>query len=299
MSRYTFRSFSFTLACALLSILTAPVFADWNTGDPVKMHYPQLPDLSSNGMDVLAGLAFQGVGPGSPAVKFLADDFQCTATGPISDVHIWGSWLHDMMPPEPMHGTFILAIYSDIPAGTVAPWSMPGELLWQQQFKPGQYTTRLYDNAPEQFFDPNINQIIGTDTQVWQYNFYIDEALALVQEAGNIYWLAVANVDPNGDGIIDSHDLLDAQTGINRFGWKTSGSPHFNDDATFLDVGNVFGLPVDAIMPPQTMPGISQWEDLRSPLTGESLDLAFVITPEPTSLALLALGGVMLRRRRG
>ena len=30
--------------------------ADWNPGDPYKMHYPQLPDLNSTGMDVLARL---------------------------------------------------------------------------------------------------------------------------------------------------------------------------------------------------------------------------------------------------
>ncbi len=296
MSRFTLRNFSLAIACALLAMAAIPASADWNTGDPFKMHQPQLPDLSPDGMDVLASLAYQGVGPGSPAVKFLADDFQCTATGPVTGVHIWGSWLQDVMPPDPMHGTFILAIYSDIPAGTVAPWSMPGELLWQQQFRPGDYSARLYDNASEQFFDPNINQIIGTDTQVWQYNFYIDEALALIQEEGNIYWLAVANVDPNNDGVINTQDLLDAQAGNNRFGWKTS-MDHFNDDAAFIDVGNVFGLPVDLIPLPETMPGISEWEELRRPLSGESLDLAFVITPEPASLALLILGGALLRRR--
>ncbi|MCC6679571.1 MAG: hypothetical protein IT445_01600 [Phycisphaeraceae bacterium] len=270
--------------------------ADWNPGDPFKMHYPQLPDLGPTGMDVLASLAFQGIGPGSPDVKYLADDFQCTQTGPITDVHIWGSWLQDQMPPVPMHGTFILAIYSDIPAGTIAPWSMPGELLWRQQFKPGEYSARLYDNASEQFFDPNIHQIIGTDTQVWQYNFYIDEALALTQQAGNIYWLAVANVDPNNDGIINTQDLLEAQEGINRFGWKTS-IDHFNDDAAFIDVGPVMGMPVDLIPLPETIPGASQWEELRNPFTGQSLDLAFVITPEPASLALLILGSAVLLRR--
>lgn len=39
-------------------------------------------------------------------------------------------------------------------------------------------------------------------------------------------------------------------------------------------------------------------QPLTDPLTGTSLDLAFVITPEPLSLALLAAGGLALLRRR-
>jgi len=46
-----------------------------------------------------------------------------------------------------------------------------------------------------------------------------------------------------------------------------------------------------------------RWIELRDPITGESLDMAFVITPEPATLALLALGGLgvlgrVVRRRR-
>ncbi|MCJ7578787.1 MAG: hypothetical protein MUO91_10085, partial [candidate division Zixibacteria bacterium] len=44
-----------------------------------KMHFPQLPDLE--GWDVYA------VYP-----KTLADDWKCSATGPVTDIHFWGSW---------------------------------------------------------------------------------------------------------------------------------------------------------------------------------------------------------------
>jgi len=42
------------------------------------------------------------------------------------------------------------------------------------------------------------------------------------------------------------------------------------------------------------------WYPIEHPITGESLDLAFVITPEPGTMSLLVLGGiaVLLRRRR-
>lgn len=281
---------------ATMFLVVSPIQADWDPGDPFKMHYPQLPDLTPEGMDVLAGLALEPMP--APALKVLADDFLCTATGAITDVHIWGSWLQDAFPPAPDHGTFVLGIYDDIPAGAAAPWSMPGNLLWQKTFRPGEYQAREYAFGQELFYDPNIGQIIGQDNVAWQYNFLIDESQALVQEEGKIYWLAVANVDPNNDGIVDLSDLGNAQMGTHRFGWKTS-QDHFNDDAVYIDVGNIFGLPTGGVQLP---PGVTFWEELRypsnHPFAGESIDLAFVITPEPASVVLTILGALAVLRRR-
>ncbi|MFA7237845.1 MAG: PEP-CTERM sorting domain-containing protein, partial [Phycisphaeraceae bacterium] len=73
-------------------------------------------------------------------------------------------------------------------------------------------------------------------------------------------------------------------------GWKTADmtlypSPytgnHYQDDAVFYNG--------------------TTWQELFDPRfpTGQvSLDLAFVITPEPTSIALLTIGGLALLRRR-
>jgi PEP-CTERM motif len=288
-------------AVLAVAFIVAPVSADWDPGDDHKMHWPQLPDLTPEGMDVLAGLAFDPLP--QPALKVLADDFRCEETGLITDIHIWGSWLNDEFPLPPNHGTFVLGIYDDIPAvaGTNI-HSRPGELLWDMQFRPGEYIARDYAIAPENFYDPNIDQIIGIDTAVWQYNFFIDEPLALQQEEGKIYWLAVTNVDPNGDGIVDTQDLVAALAGINRFGWKTS-QDNFNDDAVFIDLPDAFGLPVDAITPPQGELAVGlPWQELRYPLghpfETQSIDLAFVITPEPATLALLTLGTLAVLRRR-
>lgn len=283
----------FTTSVAVISVALAVTVAsaDWNPGDDYKMHYPQLPDLTSNGMDVLASLAVEP----TTSIKFLADDFLCTESGPITDIHIWGSWLNDLFPMPPAQGTFVLALYSDIPANVGGvPYSQPGDLLWTMKFQPGDYVARQYDIAQERFYDPNINQQIGFDTVVWQYNFYIDEPLALRQEEGKIYWLAIANVDPNNDGIIDTMDLSNVLAGNNRFGWKTTQN-HWNDDAVFVDVDPVFGLPADAVLPPS--PGIL-WRELINPFTGESMDLSFVITPEPATLGLMTLGVLAVLRRR-
>ena len=50
--------------------------------------YIQMPD-TQNGMDVLSGYNW------SKLKVVLADDFVCTNTGPVSDIHLWCSWLND------------------------------------------------------------------------------------------------------------------------------------------------------------------------------------------------------------
>jgi len=254
----------------------APVAkADWNPGDPYKMHYPQLPDLSPNGLDVLATFGGYFFNPAQGAYvplgnKVLADDFLCTQSGPITDIHIWGSWLYNARDPN---AKFHLSIHADNPVGTGGlNYSTPGQTLWAMDLTPAHQ--RLYANAPENFFDPNTSTILGPDTEVWQYNFYIDPVVAWSQQVGTIYWL-------------DVQYLPSAPFTTNLFGWKTS-IEHFQDDA-------VFG---DNILPGEDP---SSWSELLYP-TGQSRDLAFVITtPEPSSFALIGLGAAALlifRRRR-
>ena len=57
--------------------------------------WEQLPDLSPTGMDVDA--TWHPETPEPPPL-ILADDFLCTETGFITDIHIWGSWINDFYP---------------------------------------------------------------------------------------------------------------------------------------------------------------------------------------------------------
>jgi len=82
--------------------LTYEEDCNWEPGDPHKMHYPQLPDTT--GWDVNATW---------PVV--LADDWRCTETGWIKDVHFWGSWRDGI---QGYIQQFSLSIHEDIPAGT-------------------------------------------------------------------------------------------------------------------------------------------------------------------------------------
>ena len=275
-------------AVVVVAVLAAPVLADWDTGDPHKMHYPQMPD-EQYGVDVMAGPYYD---PGTQETMgfFLADDFQCAQSGPITDIHIWtaapADWIN-------------LAIYADIPAAqSPTGYSTPGDLLWQTVMAPT--SQRLWSQVDEEFIDPRTGDILRTNADIWQLNFLLDETDAFDQTTDEIYWLGVGqSFDVDGNGEIDILDLSTWAAGTD-FGWKSSAD-HWNDDAVYT-----------LLEPPLIGPfsggsggvgvGSGGWEEMLYPSWHEyadlSLDLAFVITPEPATLSLLALGGFALIRRR-
>lgn len=277
-----------TFVGLVLCLAAGSGWADWEPWQTHKMHWPQFPDLTPTGLDVDA----TGDVPYTP--NHLADDFLCTATGPITDIHIWGSFLNDRPPegpdgqPDPGGMVFRLSIHADFPDpdGPGPEYSRPlmDPPPWQMEFAPGDpnYRVRLWaDGLDERYWNPTDPALpLEPDTVCWQFNFFIDEAEAFRQKEGEIYWLDVQAWDPQG---------------LARWGWKTTNpieTEHFNDDAVFWDPS----LPPDQLL--------GQWNELRYPLghpfEGQSIDLAFVITPEPTTWVLIGLGTAALafRRRR-
>jgi hypothetical protein len=236
----------------VLLVLAAPVLADWNEGDPYKMHYPQLPDPL--GLDV----NFR-----SPQV--VADDWLCTETGPVSDVHFWFSQHSTAQPePPPVIYNVHLSIHSNLPADATTPYSRPGDLLWERDFAPTQVKWRPYGTGDEGWFDPATGQYIPNDHFVYYQMNITNFPDPFYQYQDHIYWLDIS---------ISS--LL-------PLGWKTSRSPQFMDTAVWGMQGN---------------PGWQPIYDPRNPTAGQKLDMAFVITPEPAALVLLALSAVLARRR--
>ena len=232
--------------------LAQGALADWNEGDPYKMHYPQLPDPT--GLDV----NFR-----SPQV--LADDWQCTETGPVSDIHFWFSQMGQTVipPPDPVIYNVHVSIHSDIPANPNNPYSRPGTLLWQRDFAPTQVTWRPYGTGQEGWFDPATGYYNPVDhNQYYQMNI-VGFTDPFVQQVGTIYWLDIS---------ISS---------LNPLGWKTSRSPQFMDTGVWGTLPNPAWQPV---------------YDPRYPGIAQKLDYAFVITPEPAG-ALLMLVGLLARRR--
>lgn len=236
-------------ACLMaVSVFVAPVCADWFMGDPYKMHYPQLPD--PNGWDVDA------------TTQWIADDWLCTESGPVSDIHLWYSWKNGV--PGTLAGV-LLKIYSDMPADdpeNEVGYSYPDELLWERGFE-APLLTIMAGTGLQGWYDPGEPLVIVEDHELYYQVNIVQIQEPFYQEKGDIYWLAVHFI-PEEPGVLA--------------GWKTS-KDHWNDDAVYGISGN----------PP--------WAELIDPLTLESLDMAFVIVPEPASLVLIVLGGLLFAWR--
>jgi hypothetical protein len=234
-----------TLVVLAVLAFAVTAFADWDPGMPAK--WVQLPQFDEWGVDVNATY---------PHV--LADDFLCTEEGPITDIHIWGSWLNNHIPfgewPEGV--MFILSIHSDIP-DSLSPtgFSMPGEPLWWRRFLPGEFTARIYAGGlPEGWLNPPEEYWFPGSDELWQYNFHIDDSEAFIQQGSPdnpvVYWLDVQAIPEDPEAY---------------FGWKTS-LDHWNDDATWIYGEEPIFEPWFRLTYP---PG--------HPYYPESIDLAFVI----------------------
>ncbi|MCY2953455.1 MAG: GEVED domain-containing protein [Planctomycetota bacterium] len=198
----------------------------------------QWPDVTQNGIDIFAG-----------GNQVLADDFQCTSTSLLTDVHLWGSWLKDARGKiNKVH----LSIHSDDPAG-------PGGPLWERDFASTEVVESLYLTEPapgEYWWDPSTGELItGADRQIWQLDISIKPDVAWKQLGTTsqpiIYWLDVR-----------------VETLEGQWGWKTRRWPdHYQDDA-------VFGV----------IPG-ANWKEMRYPRghpyfdsTQRSIDMAYALT---------------------
>lgn len=245
--------FAIVLAC----LLAGPALGDWKPGDPYKMHFPQLPDAT--GWDVMA-----------TQPKVLADDWVCTGTGPVSDIHFWGSWQGDQV-GQIMNAH--LSIHSNVAVGPNG-YSVPGPVLWSWDVDPTLIANE--PASPQGWYDPNTGYWQKPNHNLWfQYNI-VNIPNAFVQQQGQVYWLDIQMTTVNG-----------------VWGWKTADvnqypapytGQHFMDDAVWADMVN--GQLT------------SPWTHLLDPVSQQSLDLAFVITPEPVTFALLTIGGVAILRKR-
>jgi hypothetical protein len=255
--------------------VAVPAAADWMEGDPFKMHYPQLPD--PQGWDVAFDeLIDQGVYRGP-----LGDDWKCTQTGPVDDIHFWVSFREDQGPTPNEFLAGFVQIYKNVPAGQDEPYSHPGDLLWGMGFdtKQPNVTLRPYGFGPQGWYEPYKQIVVRPDHEQY-YQVNIDKIMAsggdpFMQQEGEIYWLVahMMILDPAG-----------VRVDGKAIGWKTSLSEQFMDDA-------VYGNP---------LPGGPVWTPLVDPYTGKSLDLAFVITgiPEPSTALLGAMAALLAASRR-
>jgi hypothetical protein len=278
---------SILLAAIGISLaLAAPGLADWSLGDPAK--FVQMPD--PNGWDV--DFTYNPIKLG--AVR-LADDFECVQAGPITGVHLWFSALGDELTdgegnpisPGEVVEVIHLSIHENLPPDTVVPYSRPGDELWAMDFDTAAIRAWpatgqqgwIWPHPQNPQWEPK-----GDHTGIWQANVSIDPAVAFQQQGTAaepvVYWLDATFGAP-------------AKGVAGQFGWKTSLNTWGSDDANAVAwlTGEL----------PEKPP--SWWYPLHDPVTGESLNMAFAITPEPSAVAMLAGAGLIglvacARRRR-
>jgi hypothetical protein len=143
-----------------LSLSGPPARADWIPSAGHKMHFPQLPD--EEGWDVNAT---------KPMI--LADDWRCSQTGLITDIHFWGSWRDmdgDGIGDVGQILYFVISIHEDIPAGVGGvPYSRPGDTLREWQL--GAQAVPIDPPTFEAWYDPATGLVVPNDHGAYfQYN---------------------------------------------------------------------------------------------------------------------------------
>ena len=157
-----------------------------------KMHFPQMPDPNGWGVDFHDWM--------------LGDDWECTESGPVRDIHFWISWFGDIVNDIPW---IKISIFSNDPD---PPYSKPYELLWQRTFDEGQFAIEgPWDGDQGWYYPP---QYWPHDHELyWKINIdCIDDPF--YQQACNIYWIVIEMPFYFPDGV----------------GWKTT-QDHFMDNA--------------------------------------------------------------------
>ena len=287
------------LILLVVMLATVAAQADWDEGDTHKMHFPQLPD--PNGWDIKFGPFQHDTAP--EGIKILADDWQCSETGPVNDVHFWFSSKGDAFNADTAGiSNLHLSIWSNDPGdpSNNVP-SRPKDILWwgnSDESAFGQITVRNDGTGQQAWYDPNLpfdpgfNPIPDDHQQIWQVNVtQIVEPFQ--QQRGEVYWLAIyietqpRPGEPNNS--VDSIEVGWKTADTNRYPDQYAGQ-HFMDDAFYGHFIDDPAIPV--------VEWIAPLEDLTLPDAPRSIDLAFVITPEPATLALLVFSGIVLIKRR-
>ena len=164
----------------LLTLAVPTAQAHWPDTNATK--WVEFPDSTYTGLDMWLNGSLT-----------LADDFKCILRGPVTDIHLWTSWMNNVPDPNTF---FTLSIWSDVPAGT-STFSHPGTRQWTQIFGPGKYQVQPWLTGEyEQFWnpDPPPGFPMGTDNAIYQYNFYPTNPFVQsgTLSAPKTYWLAVS-----------------------------------------------------------------------------------------------------------
>ena len=181
------------LIAASMTSMTNVAVADWESGDGHKMHHPQLPQ-GPNGISVMATVS------GSPSC-YVADDWQCSESGPVTDIHFWGRCLGSPC---------------EIQSFEIRIAKKTGSILWEREFPISDVIVSApIDATPLFWINPLTGEIDNNVSEMyWQYSIEnIDDPFFQVE--GEEYWL-----------IIGAHTVAGA-----LWGWENANGSSFESPA--------------------------------------------------------------------
>jgi hypothetical protein len=158
----------------------------------VKWSQPPVPGGPGTGYNGWNELSVSG-GQIDPAqAVFIADDWACTTTNPVTDIYWWGSFLGWSQPTPPqMPDMFQINFWTDVPAvpGNPNSFSHPGQMVHQLMvthplwwFAGWDFDPRNPNALPEACFEFAL-EMNGPWTNSW---FYQDPGTGT-----NIYWISI------------------------------------------------------------------------------------------------------------
>jgi hypothetical protein len=185
------------VVCVLVLLLGATVVVgDWDDGNPHVMHYPQLPN--PYGLGVCLG------------TSYIADDFECSESGEITDLHFWYVWKDGIIGSP----TWQISIYED--CGN-KPCMSP---VWTWNSSDGNVSTRAYGTSWLWWYC--WNPYFYYDHGEWTYHQVniTDIENGFYQVAGTRYWIVLRCTSPSG-----------------YVGWLTTLSAPWGSRARYWDPG--------------------------------------------------------------
>lgn len=245
---------------ALLLVLAPAAIADWDH----EVKWDQLVPYAATNFDVQPSYISSG------GMRIVADDFDCSETGYITDIEFYGT-----CPQLANLSQFRITFWDDA-AAAARPGSLQGEATVDPADALG-IGWQIIDEGTGGSF-------------LFKINLPVDDWFT--QQQGNTYWIGIQGLFP----------------GSGQFNWccRPLGTATIGGDAV---AGNVLVPPSSSwdplvwVQAPFTaVIGESSLPSLGNPTVIQSADMSFKLTgtaiPEPATVTLLCAAGVLFLRRR-
>jgi len=193
---------------------------------------------------------------------FVADDYRCLGSMPVTSIHWWGSHYGFVEPgtaPPVLPIGWKIGFWSNVPEGAVADYSYPEKMLWEvkvpaDRVEVEEVGTDFYHDFYPEDIAYQYTLYLGPNEVFWQGD-YLDDT------KDDVFWLSIA--------AIYSPDIADIPY---PWGWKTRPWSWMDDAVRFTFSGSLEpGIVLDPI----------DITPIKDPLYFESFDVAFELDTDP------------------